>query len=165
MRVAAETLAAQMVLRAVTNAVAVDVSGIADLTGLTRREVEAVRDRVLSGKREHRADVDAATRHAAAACAPWTKAGNHPVKAIARKHGQILALIAEVEAAMVEHAQREQAKAKREALLRELAKLDEATGDLTQCPECPARMSVHGLAIHRARKHGVIGTAKRKSLR
>lgn len=168
--VPAETYAEQLLRKAWDGAYTPDLRAIADETALTVREVEAIRDRMLSGRKDHRAP--GATRPAAVPLRPeppappvqveaWRRAIDHPNRRLAGKATKVLALIADIEAGLAAEAERDTLRAKEVKLAAELAKVraqlrgDAPAAERVPCPDCgdlvlPTRIRQHAL---RSRKH------------
>ena len=138
---------------------------IADETALTVREVEAIMDRLLSGRRDTRqapsrpVPTPAATPTLAAPEPPaWLAALDHPTARIRKAAVKAQVAVAAVERLLAEDAGKAALRAREAKLRAELAKvraeLGHPTGSGSQRPKvaCPDCGDVVGnLGVHRAR--------------
>lgn len=161
---AAEDLAARMIRSALDNATTPDCLRIAEQTGLSAREVSDLRDRMLSGKREHQTPRPGTAASPAPAGPrltvvtdpePWRKAGaSHPDAAVRQLHARAVVAVVALEAALADYARNAAKRAEREQLRARLAQLDAELGGRQVCDVCQMSCaSAHGLSVHRSRKH------------
>ena len=167
-REAAEQLAARMIRAALDNATTPDLERIAEQTALTPREVSALRDRMLSGKRHHQTPRPGTVPPSPAGPRltvvtdpePWRAAGrDHPDAAVRKLHARATAAVVALEAALADYARTAAKRAERDQLRARLAELDaelkpRKPAGQWSCPPCSKSFtSSQGLALHRTRMH------------
>lgn len=155
-RVSAEEYAEGLIRRAVDSATVPNISEIAEKAALSVREVEAIRDRMYSGKRRAqtpRPGVVPPSSHPAGAL-DWRAAKGHADPRIRGLHARAEACVQAVLEAL---RQWDADTALRAEEARLQAQLDAVRAKLNghhQCPDCGRGFSSGGgLSIHRARIH------------
>lgn len=163
-REAAEQLAARMIRAALGNATTPDLERIADQTGLTPREVSALRDRMLSGKRHHQTPRPGTVAPPSPAGPrltivtdpePWRQAGEgHPDAKIRQLHARATAAVVAVEAALADYSRTAALRARAQQLEEELAQVRAGIGGAYTCSVCGRTFpKPQGLGQHRGSKH------------
>ena len=140
---------------------------IADESALTVREVEAIRDRLLAGRRpqpDYRAPGRVATPAASAPAPtpePWRAAVDHPNARIRRAGAKAVAAVAAVEALLADDAGKAKLRQREAKLLAELTKVraelrgDAPATERIPCPDCGDLVHPHRIKQHanRSSKH------------
>lgn len=156
----AEKYAEQLLREALARGGTPDLRDIADSSALSVREVAAIRDRMLSGRRE--ASAPSSVRPSTAPAEDWRRGLSHPVARIRRKATKIDEQIAALLADLHAEAERDILRAKERQLLGELDKVRAQlrgtapgpTSETGTCDQCgKAFTTAHGLAVHRRRVH------------
>ena len=132
----AEEYAAGMIRRCLDSAVRPNLQEIADETALTVREVEEIRDRMLSGKRGTQtlgrpraappplhSGTDATSPAGPAEALDWQTARDHPSAKVRDAYGRAVAAIVRVESLLAEDAAKARLRDREAKLAAELAKV------------------------------------------
>jgi hypothetical protein len=181
--VPAEVLAERLLRKAWDGAYTPDLNGIADECALTRREVEAIRDRLLNARKPAYTDpgrVQTLARpsatHAppsppAATVAPagageppaWRAAADHPNVKVRRAVAKAAAAVDAVEQLLAAEAGKDELRRKEAKLAAQLAAVRAELrgaaapkadpGEQVACTDCGYMATARGMAIHRGRTH------------
>ena len=175
----AEEYAAGMIRRALDSAVRPDLRHIADETALTVPEVEAIRDRILSGKRGTQTlgrpraaqppavlPVAVAPPAGPAEPADWRAAKDHPSAKVRNAYAKAVAAVVHVESLIAEDAEKAKLRQREQRLAAELAKVraelkgppkpGPAADGEHRCPRCPRTFNhQRGLSRHLNETHEV----------